>query len=354
MHLCKFLLLAGVVAAWPTAAQAQFRVINTGHVPARSSVVVRPVVAPRPVFNVNPFVPGFNPYGGADPYGGYLQGAAALTQAQGQYFIQTQQAYLLAEDVKRSKLETRRAVFDQYLYEKANTPTLEEQRETARLAEVARSRNNPPLTEIWSGKALNDLLVNIQMIESQTGAHGPAIPVDYDMLRNLNFTTGRLENTSVSMLSDGGKVDWLPALQRTTFSAPREQIDKLAPTVVMEVASGKTNINNLDALNKAVRSLRQTLRDVVSEMSSTEYITALRFVNQLQEAVTVMYQPNAANFFNSKWDPRGVETVGQLVDQMTRQGLRFSAAASGDENYYTALHRAMVSFQYGLQKLASR
>jgi hypothetical protein len=353
MHLRTLTLLAGVVAAFPGVANAQFRTINTGHVPAQSSVVVRPVIAPRPAFNVNPYAFGFNPYGGADPFGGYLQGAAALTQAQGQYFIQTQQAYLLAEDVKRSKLETRRAVFDQYLYEKANTPTLEQQREIERQAQVARSQNNPPLTEIWSGKALNDLLVNIQMIESQTGARGPAIPIDYEILNNLNFTTGRVENSSVTMIADG-RVDWLPALQRATFDGPRQQIDKLAPTVVMEVASGKTNINNLDALNKAVRGLRQSLRDVVAEMSSTDYITSLRFVNQLQDAVSVMYQPNAANFFSGKWNPTGVQNVGELVEQMTRQGLRFSAASSGDENYYTALHRAMVTFQYGLQKLASR
>ena len=43
--------------------------------------------------------------------------------------------------------------------------------------------------------------------------------------------------------------------------------------------------------------------------------------------------------------------ISQFVDMMSRQGIRFAPASSGNESYYTALHRAIVTYYAGLGKL---
>ena len=76
---------------------------------------------------------GYNPYNpyysGADPYGGYLNGMASVITSQGQYLINTQQAYQIKEQTRSAQLDNRRKTFDEWMYERANTPTLNEERE---------------------------------------------------------------------------------------------------------------------------------------------------------------------------------------------------------------------------------
>src|SRR5438552_1614810 len=130
-----------------------------------------------------PYYPGYY----ADPYSGYLSGAADVINAQGRFLVNTQQAYLTREQVRQARLDNRRRSIDEYLYERERRPTLEDERERARLENVRRSRNDPPITEIWSGKALNDLLLAIQQQQAK-GLRGPAVPVEEEMLKNINVT----------------------------------------------------------------------------------------------------------------------------------------------------------------------
>src|SRR5947209_16438679 len=143
-----------------------------------------------------PYYPGYN----YDPYGGYLRGAADVINAQGKFLVNTQQAYLTREQVRQARLDSRRRSFDEYLYERERRPTLEDERERARLENVRRSRNDPPITEIWSGKALNDLLLAIQQQQAK-GLRGPAVPVDGEILKNINVTSGA-SSGSLGLLRD--------------------------------------------------------------------------------------------------------------------------------------------------------
>jgi len=97
-------------------------------------------------------------YGYADPYRGYLSGAADVINSQGKFMVSQQQAYLMKEQVREARINNKRRAFDEYLYEREKTPTAEEERQRSMMEQIQRSRSNPPITEIWSGKALNDLL----------------------------------------------------------------------------------------------------------------------------------------------------------------------------------------------------
>src|SRR5262249_59456939 len=107
--------------------------------------------------------PGSSPYqSAADPFGGYLSGGADVINSQASFIVKQQEATLIAEYGRQARLETRRRQFDQWLYERDHRPTLEDERETSQQRELRRSQNDPPLTEIWSGKSLNTLLVDLQ------------------------------------------------------------------------------------------------------------------------------------------------------------------------------------------------
>ena len=88
------------------------------------------------------------------------------------------------------------------------------------------------------------------------------------------------------------------------------------------------------------------LRENARELSSNDYIQALRFVNQLIRSTRALQGPGAARYF-SDWILTA-QGVGELVDQMTQRGLLFAAVTLGDEAKYTALHRALVTYASNL------
>ncbi len=109
-----------------------------------------------------------SPYWGYtyDPYGGLLHGTADIIRSQGDYLKSLQEADLEKEQVRDAKLETRRKYVEQWLWERANLPTWQDERERVQREELRRSRNDPPITEIWSGGALNALLDDAKKITS--------------------------------------------------------------------------------------------------------------------------------------------------------------------------------------------
>src|SRR5437667_8617396 len=74
--------------------------------------------------------PSYQSYG-QDPYGGYLHGAADVIRAQGQFLIQTQEAYLKYQEFRSAKIGVRRKQLEQWLWERENLPTLEDEQRRA-------------------------------------------------------------------------------------------------------------------------------------------------------------------------------------------------------------------------------
>lgn len=284
-----------------------------------------------------PYYPGYT----YDPYGGYLSGGADVINAQGQFMVSTQQAYLMREQVRQARIESRRKSFDEYLYERERRPTLEDERERARLENLRRSRNDPPITEIWSGKALNDLLLAIQQQQAQ-GRRGPTIPLDEETLKSINVTTGA--NTgSLGVLRDNGRLHWPLELTRSDYEQERRRLDDLAAKAYRQATDGTVDPNVLQEMNNAIDSLQTRLRRSVADVSPSDYMKARRYLSDLDSAVRVLEDPNASKYANRKLAAKG-GTVSDLVSEMTNQGLRFAPAVAGDEGAYVALHRALASY----------
>jgi hypothetical protein len=339
-----FVLAVGMT---PTAATAQF---------VATSGLTAPAVLPSPLLNYGAFVPpalgmGFG-FGWTNwmqnPYEGYLNGAANVTTANAQYQLTIQQAKLAREEARRSALRTRRAAIEERQYELSLLPDAEKIRQDQMMRSLERSRNNPPLTEIWAATALNDLLRDIQGAHTR-GISGPEVSLSPEVLRHINTTTGTTYG-GIGLLREGGKLTWPAVLRQTTFETERKQLDELLPQAVTQAQSGEVSAETLGQLNTAAKELERAIDARATDLSSTEYIQAARYLRELKESLRVLQQSDVAKYFQSGRTPQGA-TVADLVRQMTKEGLRFAPAVSGDQAYYTALHRSLVEYDYGLAQL---
>ncbi len=318
--------------------------------------VIAPPVLPAPVFG-GYYGRGYGMLGYGwgtqwmmNPYQGYMNGAANITTANAQYQQTIQQAKLTREEARRSALQTRRAAIEERQYELSLRPDPEKIRQEQLLKSLQRSRNNPPLVEIWSATALNDLLRDIQAMQTR-GLNGPEVPLPPDVLRHINVTTGTTYG-GIGLLRDDGKLTWPYVLQQAFFDAPRKRLDELLPQAVKEAHSGPVNPQLLNDIRAAQKDLERTLDAHVADLTPSEFTEASRYVRELKDSIRVLQQSDVAKYFRPAWSLKGA-TVGELVQQMTREGLRFAPAVSGDEPYYTALHRALVDYDLNVAQLTT-
>jgi hypothetical protein len=138
-------------------------------------------------------------------------------------------------------------------------------------------------------------------------------------------------------------------LLRQEFAGDRGQIDQLLAQAYKQ-AEHQTQIDPgvLTDLGQRVTELQRRLSALARELGNratwlpTEYIDATHFLGQFQDALRILQQNDGAEFFTGKIRAKG-KTVGELVKYMTVNGLYF-AAATGNERYYVALHRHLVSY----------
>src|SRR5439155_6624590 len=155
-----------------------------------------------------------NPYASYyDPFGGYFRGVADVTSAYGKYEIDRNRARLLNQEVERSKIETRRKIFDEWRYERMNMPTAEDVRQRTREIELTRARRDPPLAEILTASTLNSLLSHLKESHAK-GQHGPPLPLDEDTLKKINGSSGHGGNIGVlKPLLNRCQLSWQPSLR---------------------------------------------------------------------------------------------------------------------------------------------
>jgi len=290
---------------------------------------------------------GYNPYGSpyVDPLSSSLFGAAAQTQAIGRYLVSVQEARLLREQSRQSAIDTarKRIQFEAWYESQRVTAPQIQQREAA--TELERARRNAQATDIWSGRALNELLRST--LRTGKLVQGKTVPLEEDTLKHINLSDGA-SNGNVGLLKDGGKLTWPAALQEAAFEEPRERLSKNLRLAVFKLKEKDpltpAELNNIEADYKA---LSTRLGDSADELTAAQYIESKRYLNQVGLAIKALRNPKVANHFNNTWNAKG-KTVAELVDHMRKEGLRFAPAAPGDEASYTSLYQALRAFESDL------
>jgi hypothetical protein len=284
----------------------------------------------------------YAPYVYNGPLGGYLSGAADVIHAQSQAMTETQRAQLLREQVEQARIDTRRQLFEERKYERANTPTPQEEREATRERELRRALRTPALADIWSGGALNHILEDIGEKQAR-GTRGPTIDLDPENLKRLNVTTGA--GGSPGILKE--KLAWPLPLLASDYEAERKSIEEMLGQLGSQARADAIDRSLLPELHKHVATLRERLRSNVRELSPTEYIESFRYLGHVNDAIKALKEPQAVNYFNDKWTAKGA-TVDELVRRLKEQGLRFAPAVPGNESAYLAMHAALAAYDGSL------
>ena len=285
-----------------------------------------------------------------NPYQGYLQGAASITNANAQFQQTIQQAKLKRQEALRSALETRRAFIEEAEWERAHMPDPEKIRQQAIERELNRARVSPPPTDIWSARSLNALLRHL-IAQQGEGVLGPKVPLGEDIVKHINVSVGNTRG-NIGLIKDSGNLEWPESLIGGDFKESRERMNSLMKDAYKSVSSG-TNPSDatLNDMQATYRRMQKTLESNVARFSPNLYIEANRYLGEIKDTIAALKDPNVANHFNTNWAAKATN-VAELVHFMREKGLRFAPAADKDRAAYVALHHALAAFDAGMPRVA--
>jgi hypothetical protein len=206
--------------------------------------------------------------------------------------------------------------------------------------------NDPPLTEIWSGEALNSLLRNAQQMAARKVV-GPNVPLDEETISKININSGRA-GVNFGIIKNEGKLTFPVALRALTPEKESKDLRDYLQNLTQDAFSkakerGEVDGGTIRELERTVAGLEKMLLKNVGDMPFSDYSEGKRYINQLNDGIKALREPNIGDFAAGKMKLKG-NTVGDLVDYMTRNGLQFAPAVPGEENAYVALHRWLVTF----------
>jgi hypothetical protein len=302
-------------------------------------------------YNVPRYNPGFFPGVVAAPgafigSGGTLSGAADLTNAQGNFQIQTEQARIAREQANQAKLDTQRQTFDQMNYERENTKTRAEEMERITSATVRRMLTEASTPEILSAATLNEFSDFIRRLTDQS-VMGPLVALDPNMVKMLQVAPpgGTIVNTGLGMTANWDNAPWPLSL----FDA-RKDIDPLVRAVIYQAKNRDLNPKTYDQARRKVQSYQDNLYKLLTpgKVDTGAYLEASTFLTNLQNSLSLLRQPDAYKYFAGDYVAKG-NNVLDLVLFVTGNGLRFIAARPEHGSAYIATHRAMVSYIRGAQ-----
>lgn len=301
----------------------------------------------------SPYYP-YSPYGGwfeslsVNPdFGGYLSGSASVINAQGNFMVSAQQSRLIKEQVSREKWANRLRVFEEWLYEREKTPTRADEQARFDKVQLGMARLGSDLGAISSGKALNDLLKHLDKVPENAVPAGQ-FTLNEDVLNKINVSPP-LANGNSGLLKNEGKLSWPQALMGADFKEVREKLNSLLPDAIRQAAAeskvGNTSYTDIDNAVKAAYGL---LQQKIKDMPLNQFNDGKRFLNQLEDGVKILAQPDVGKYFNGEYTAKG-QTVPDLIKNMKKNGLKFKPATGGDDAAYFALFQALLAYDMATQ-----
>ena len=249
-----------------------------------------------------------------------------------------------AADANAREAADRRAAYVDSQKAREQAARAEEIRQQAEREQLEHSLHHPSAAEIRSGKALNDILADLQKRSATSGSAargGLPLLLDKADLAHINVSA---RAGSIGLLRNAGHVNWPTALSGSDFAAERERLSRRTSEAIQKIkAGGLADGAALDELQGDVYRLYKRLRDQGTDFPPSQYAEGLIFLRDFQSAIKGLWQLDVANYFNGKYALKA-NTVADLVKHMTEQGLHFAPAVSGDEPAYAMLHGVLADY----------
>jgi hypothetical protein len=212
-----------------------------------------------------------------------------------------------------------------------------EEKEFQRKIQLVKSQTGVSPTTIWSATDLNVLLDDLK---AHPDRRGRDVALSEEVLRHVNIIPSK-SNANAGLLRNDRR--WPELLLRAAFQEEKDQIEAKIPELVRQAKAGLVQAADLEALEQAVNGMRQRLAGMIQDVPDPQYIRAKRFLLDLQSGIKVLHQPDAANYFSPMYGPES-KSVRELVQHMSKNGLRFAPATAGDEMAYLAFYQALANY----------
>jgi hypothetical protein len=317
--------------------------------PATNTASLGSKVQPPPAYvgnrgyQVPPTVvaPSYGPYV-QSPAAGYLNGAANLTQAQGQYLNDVQSAKISREQARQASMDTARQQVEFAQWYETVRPTAPKMQAKEKAAELDWARNHAQNTEIWSGRTLNVLYQSA--IRSKYIFQGPNLPVDEKILRGLNVND-QGTNANGGMFKEN-KLFWTETLDSEAYDKNRDKFTQNWNLAQQQISKGdpveRTTLRELEA---CMRGLSEQLDSAVRDITPTQYIQSNRYLKQLKDAVKALESTRRGKPATYTLVGR-VRNVAEICAYLAKNGLKFApAAATNDEAAYSTFYLLLRSFE---------
>lgn len=285
-------------------------------------------------------------YGGR--YGAMLSGAADVTRAQSDSWVQAEQARIMREQADQAKLDTKRKAFDEARYEKANTPTYAERKAATDTRVFQRVMVSPTPYEISSGESLNIMLPFLDSMARQ-GSHGPPTPLDPALLQMVNITLPG--KPGLAILGDVDNIPWPSGL----VGPLQEKLEKNLKLAVDSVRTkGRVDPKIYAMVQTGAKDLRADMdkRFNQEKINMSRFAEGSTFLTSLNKELVSLGDATAAKLLGPVAHPQGKDVL-EVLGYMIVNGFLFAPARPGDESAYRSLHNAMAGFGQSAQ-VASR
>jgi hypothetical protein len=209
--------------------------------------------------------------------------------------------------------------------------------------------NDPSLPQILSAYTLNTLLRNIQALQGR-GIVGSVVLLEEKTLELIHVSGSG--GGSVAAIQSK-RIKWPLEMLDEPYDADRGKFQELTDTAKQQLASDDLQRATIRDMQAVLDQMYSTHCRLANDMKLSDIISVRRCLEELDDCVHALSSPQAVNYFNRRWAPKGRD-VAELVYHMTREGLRFAPALKGDEAAYQALRRALISYCYGLDQQLRR
>jgi hypothetical protein len=261
----------------------------------------------------------------------------------------------MRQELYRSKADTKKHAFDVEMYIKNNTPTFNQEQAKITQSVLTRLQNTANPAEIVDGRSLNFLLDDITKYYTKVTIS--EIPLDADVLTQVNIKPAGLGSSSLGMLRDGGKLTFPSALVKMLPAAVRSDMEAKALALAHNAANGKQpDPNALADLQGQIDQAMQQLLKKANDFDTQPYTDAKRFLTDLdnsRKAIEGGYARHQIQY-QKMLASKEIANVNQLVTAMVKNGWQFAPALRTDEGAYRAVHSALVAYDVAVnQQIAS-
>lgn len=256
--------------------------------------------------------------------------------------------------LKKNQDEAREMIDAQWAYEKLGvTGQVAAKGAKIQAEELQKALAVKDENEVASGTALNHILVAIVTLEGKKNAKGVSAFLPPQLLDEIRYAGGPPADL-LNLAKVPGKLPF-PA----NFPGPKDDALKTAieadfAGAVAPVRAGKpADPAKVGKLEADVKKLEGVAPPIIRNLSFDDALTARRFLNQLNSAISALRSPSTIGLINPKWATDGT-SVSDLVKFMTRHKLMFAPAVTGSEGAYLFLHKAMATYLFVLDQGAKK